>query len=435
MLIPSIDLSGGRAVQLRQGRELVLVSDRDPLDLAAEFNRYGEVAVIDLDAALGRGDNLELVKRICRVADVRAGGGIRTGQRGAELLRAGARRIIVGTAATRSFLSAFPPDRVIVALDHRQNRVVDHGWTRDTGESVAERAARLAPFCGGFLVTFVEDEGGMRGIDFRAVEELGAGLGRPLTVAGGVSSTQEAAALLRLNVDVQVGMALYTGRLDPAEAVVASIDFEKSPLVPTVVQDATGQVLMLAYSSRDSLVRALREGRGVYFSRSRGTIWTKGETSGNRQQLLRCRADCDKDALLFTIRQEGAACHTGQHSCFEPFRFDLHSLFEILENRKEQMPEQSYSARLFRDPRLLARKVMEEAFEAVTAGSRGDRVWEIADLLYFTSALAVSEGVSLADIEAELGGRNTCPPETLRPGGAAPASAPFQRALAEPSDD
>jgi phosphoribosyl-AMP cyclohydrolase / phosphoribosyl-ATP pyrophosphohydrolase len=412
MLIPSIDISDGKVVQLRQGRDLVLVSERDPVDLAAELNRYGEVAVIDLDAALGRGDNVDLVKRICRVADVRTGGGIRTEQRGRELLRAGARRIIVGTAANPSFLSAFPPERVMVALDHRSGRVVDHGWTNDTGETIVERASRLAPFCGGFLVTFVEDEGCMRGMDEGAVEDLRARLQRPLTVAGGVSSTKEAASLLRRNLDVQVGMALYTGRLDPTEAVASSIDFDKSPLVPTIVQDDQGQVLMLAYSNRDSLLCALREGRGVYFSRSRDEIWVKGETSGNTQQLLRCRADCDRDALLFTVRQNGVACHSGQHSCFEPFRFRLQSLFEILESRKAEMPEASYSARLFRDPRLLARKIMEEAFETATADTRENKAWEIADLLYFVSVFAVRESISLREIEAELDGRNTRKPGT-----------------------
>src|SRR5271163_4652441 len=107
MLVPSIDLQNGKAVQLRQGKEFVLQSDRDPVELAREFNRYGEVAVIDLDAAMGTGSNLSLVEKICRVADVRAGGGIRDIDTGRKLLKAGAKQIIIGTKATEDFLKNF----------------------------------------------------------------------------------------------------------------------------------------------------------------------------------------------------------------------------------------------------------------------------------------------------------------------------------------
>ncbi|MCU0723997.1 MAG: HisA/HisF-related TIM barrel protein, partial [Planctomycetes bacterium] len=378
MIVPSIDLMGGKAVQLRQGRERVLTSDRDPVELAAEFNRYGEVAVIDLDAALGRGDNLELVRRICRVADVRAGGGIRDGKRGDELLRAGARRLIVGTAAAPDFLRQFPADRVMVAIDHRRGEVVDEGWTRSTGESWEDRAKRLAPFCFGFLCTFVEVEGGLGGLDLEAVREVQEKAGRPVTVAGGVAGTEDALAAARLGVDVQVGMALYTGRLDLAECVAGLVDFGKSPLVPTVVRDEAGQVLMVAFSSPDSLRRALREGKGIYFSRSRNEIWEKGLTSGHVQALVSCRLDCDRDALLFTVRQTGPACHTGSYSCFGDREFGLPELFETLRQRKRDLPEGSYSAKLFRDREKLKRKIMEEAFETATAKDRRNAVWEIA---------------------------------------------------------
>ncbi|MFN8608810.1 MAG: HisA/HisF-related TIM barrel protein [Vulcanimicrobiota bacterium] len=260
MLICSIDLIGGQAVQLRQGKQHVLTSPTDPLELAREFNRYGEVAVIDLDAAMGKGDNLELIRRICQVAQVRVGGGIRDKARAEELLRAGARQLIVGTAATPELLSQLPAERVMVALDQVGGKVVDHGWTQSTGESVLDRARRLAPHCGSFLCTFVEDEGGMQGMDLERVRSLAAELPHPVTVAGGVARGQEIAAISRLGLDVQVGMALYTGAIKPAEVIVESLDFDKMELLPTIVQDPAGQVLMLAYSSRESLRRALSEG-------------------------------------------------------------------------------------------------------------------------------------------------------------------------------
>ncbi len=123
MLVPSIDLQGGKAVQLRQGKELVLTSERDPVDLAREFNRYGEVAVIDLDAAMGKGNNRELIKEMCKVADVRVGGGIRDVATGRELLKAGASALILGTMAKPEILSELPPDRVMVALGGGRSRL------------------------------------------------------------------------------------------------------------------------------------------------------------------------------------------------------------------------------------------------------------------------------------------------------------------------
>jgi phosphoribosyl-ATP pyrophosphohydrolase len=397
---------GGRAVQLRQGREHVLTSDRSPIELAAEFNRYGEVAVIDLDAALRQGDNIELIREMCRVADCRVGGGIRDSRRGRELLRAGASRIILGTSAEPELLQELPRERVIVALDHRGGEVQDEGWTRGTGESVHKRGARLAPYCGEFLVTFVEDEGGMGGMNIAAVKAIRETLGAPLTVAGGVATTHEAVEISRLGLDVQVGMALYTGKLDLAESVAGSIDFEKSPLVPTIVQDGMGQVLMLAYSSAESLRRALRQAKGIYYSRSRAEIWEKGSTSGNTQELLSCRADCDRDTLLFTVRQTGPACHTEKYSCFGHRVFSIPYLMRVLKERKRRLPEGSYSARLFQNRQELLAKIREEADEVVNAETGRDYTWEISDVLYMLSVLAVDEGIEWNDIVAELGGRH-----------------------------
>lgn len=406
MIIPSIDIMNGKAVQLRQGKDLVLVDDRDPVALAREFNRYGEVAVIDLDAALGKGDNLELVRAVCQVADVRAGGGIRDQRRGQALLRAGAKRIIIGTAAEPELLQQFPRERVMVALDHKSGQVVDQGWTRQTQESLLDRAKRLIPYCGSFLCTFVDTEGTLGGMDLEMLPILQSQIDRPLTVAGGVATTEEAVAITRMGLDVQIGMSLYTGKLDLAEAVTKSLDFDKCPQMPTIVQDEAGQVLMLAYSTPDSLQMALREGQGIYFSRSRDEIWRKGETSGHTQELLQCRTDCDRDALLFTVRQTAEACHTGAYSCFERnSRFSLSGLFEVLRQRRDLMPEHSYSARLFADRELLLRKLIEEAFEVTRAPDRENLNWEIADSIYFLSVLAVSENISWQAIEAELGGR------------------------------
>jgi phosphoribosyl-AMP cyclohydrolase / phosphoribosyl-ATP pyrophosphohydrolase len=409
MLIPSIDLINGQAVQLRQGKDHVLTSPDSPLDLARRFNRYGEVAVIDLDAALGKGDNLALVRQLCQVADVRAGGGIRTVERGRSLLRAGARKIIIGTAATPEFLAHFHPSQVMVALDtNAQGNVLDAGWTNNTGESILDRANRLAPYCSGFLCTLVEAEGGLGGLPVETVKALQASLPHPVTVAGGVSHTTNALELCRLGVDVQVGMALYQGLLDPVEVVASLPDFDKQGgLIPTIVQDVTdGSVLMLAYSSPESLRLALTEGKGVYFSRSRQALWEKGKTSGHTQTLVHCRLDCDNDALLFGVTQTGPACHTGAPTCWNRQPFSMAALFAVLHQRRTDLPEGSFTAKLFQNRHKLDKKIIEEAFEATQATTREERVWEIADAVFFLSMLAVDEGITWPEVVAELAGRH-----------------------------
>ncbi|MBX9724414.1 MAG: phosphoribosyl-ATP diphosphatase [Candidatus Obscuribacterales bacterium] len=410
MLIPSIDLQNGRAVQLRQGKEFVLESERDPVELAQEFSRYGEIAVIDLDAALGTGSNLDLIKRICRVADARVGGGIRDYERGRELLRAGAKQIIIGTAANADFLAKFPVEKVMVALDQKKGEVFDRGWVNATGESFIERAKRLAPLCAGFLTTFIEAEGRMGGMDVEMVKDLQSQVKKPLTVAGGIANTDEIIEISKLGIDVQVGMALYTGKIDLAQSVVGAVSFGKDGLSPTIVQDEHGQVLMLAYSNVESLTRALKEGKGIYYSRSRKEIWEKGLTSGSTQELLSCRLDCDRDAILFTVRQTRSACHNDTYSCFGTAtankKFNLHRLFETLKDRKKNAPPKSYSATLFADRKELLAKISEEAEEVMNFRDTENLRWEIADVLFFMSVLAVDEGIEWKEIEAELGGRH-----------------------------
>lgn len=409
MIIPSIDIMSGKAVQLKQGKEFVLQSERTPLELAEEFNRFGEIAVIDLDAALGKGDNRALIKQICRVADARVGGGIREKEIGREYLKAGAKRLIVGTKATPEFLQNFTPQEVLVALDHRGEVVVDHGWDKSTSETIWQRAEKVSSYCSGFLVTYVETEGTLSGMNLDAIQNLKSRLNGQLTVAGGIATVDEIASISKLGIDVQVGMALYTGKIEIAEAVVQSLTFNDAGLIPTIVQDEWGQVLMMAYSSAVSLARALKEGKGIYFSRSRNEIWEKGLTSGHVQTLLSCRVDCDRDCLLFTVRQNGAACHNDTYSCFgsatSDRKFKLPALFDTIRSRKQTKKEGSYTTSLLTDRRLLLKKIMEEAFEVVSFTDADNLRWEIADLVYFLSVLAADEGIAWEEIESELAGR------------------------------
>ena len=407
MIVPSIDLMGGRAVQLRRGSRLEIDAG-DPRPISERFALAGEIAVIDLDAALGRGDNSAVIRELLELAPCRVGGGIRSREAALDWLDAGARRVILGTAANPEVLQGLPPERVIAALDARDGEVVVEGWRRGTGRAVLERMNELRGLAGGYLVTFVEVEGTLGGIPLDRVPPLVAAAGPArLTVAGGVRETAELAELDRLGADAQVGMAIYSGRMKLADAIAAPLTCDRSDgLWPTLVEDAHGQLLGLAWSSAESLRAAIKERRGVYQSRSRG-LWRKGDTSGATQELVRVAVDCDRDALRFTVRQRGRGfCHTGAASCFDsavsPARVGLPGLEARLRERLRSPEAGSLTARLARDPRLLRGKLVEEAGELAAASSKGEAVAEFADLCYFALTRLLRAGGSLDDVRREL---------------------------------
>jgi phosphoribosyl-ATP pyrophosphohydrolase len=412
MLIPSIDLVRGRAVQLRQGRELELVADEDPRDLARRFGRVGEIAVIDLDAARGTGDNLALIEELCALAPCRVGGGIRDVERGRRLLRAGARRLIIGTAAEPEFLQEFPAARLMAAVDARNGSVVDRGWERELDESPVDRARRLEPYVGGFLYTVVEREGTQDGVDIGRVQELARAVAKPVTAAGGVRDVREVQALDRLGVDAQVGMALYRGAIGLGDALAAVVDFTKQDgRAATVVQDARdGRVLMVAHSTRETLVESVESGKVVLFSRRRGR-WRKGDESGHTQRLVRVEVDCDRDALLFQVEPAGPACHRGTASCFGERPFSLAQLEQVIAERAGAGQDGSYTARLLTDGVTRRAKIIEEAHELVDADSYTAIRWEAADLLYHVLVDLAAREVPLAAVIDELASRRR------RPGG------------------
>lgn len=402
MIISSIDIMDGQAVQLIGGRERALEAG-DPLAVAERFAVAGDLAVIDLDAALGRGSNTEVIAELVRRYPCRVGGGIRSVDAALEWLDRGAQRVILGTMATTEVLAQLPRERMMAALDGVDGEVVVEGWQRGTGASVLDRLRELRDVVGSFLVTFVEREGRLGGIDLEAAKGVVEAAGEtPVTIAGGVTSAEDVAALDRIGADAQIGMAIYTGRLSLADAFAAPLVSDRPDgLWPTVVTDELGVALGLVYSSAESLRKAFEDRRGIYHSRSRG-LWVKGETSGATQELLRVDPDCDRDALRFTVRQRGSGfCHLDTRTCWGEDR-GLGALERRLTNRLEGAPKGSYTARLASDPGLLAAKLSEEARELSEASSRKEVLWEAADLLYFTAATLVSRGVDVADVLAEL---------------------------------
>jgi|SRR5215203_96130 len=224
MLIPSIDLQGGRIVQLIQGEKLAIASD-DLDGWIDRFRGFEKVQLIDLDAAKGTGSNDALVRRICRELPCRVGGGIRTILRARQVLEFGATSTIIGSSLFRqsevdvrfatSLAETLGPDRIIAAVDSRGGRVVVHGWRTQLDLTPVEAVTRLEPFAGEFLYTHVDLEGLMKGTDVAAIKAVKAATFRRLTAAGGITTREEVEELHALGVDAVVGMALYSGRLSP----------------------------------------------------------------------------------------------------------------------------------------------------------------------------------------------------------------------------
>lgn len=411
MLIPSIDLYNGQAVQWRQGKEKVLARD-DVFELLEQFSLFGEVAVIDLNAALGEGDNRELIEAMLRKVPCRVGGGIRDLDSARRYLKAGASKIILGTAAREDWVKKLPRDALIFAIDANGDELVAKGWREGTGDKVLDLIPQLAVRCSEFLYTQVQKEGMLQGLDEARVSAVCAASPVPVTVAGGVTTLDDLRFLRKLGANAQIGMAIYTGRMALDDALLCTLDFAKQDgLIPTVVQDAdSGEVLMLAYSNEASLRAAIRERCGVYWSRSRGALWRKGDTSGHVQQLQRIDIDCDGDTLLFRVRQSGHACHLNRWSCFptQNRRFSLDRLDAVLAERQQSGDvATSYTAQLFASSDLQTEKLREECEELIEAGSREEVRWEAADVLFFALVMARAKGVSLREIENELRARHS----------------------------
>jgi phosphoribosyl-AMP cyclohydrolase / phosphoribosyl-ATP pyrophosphohydrolase len=204
---------------------------------------------------------------------------------------------------------------------------------------------------------------------------------------------------------------------------IAELKFNSQGLIPCIVQDAeNGQVLMLAYMNAESIAISLAERRTCFWSRSRGELWRKGESSGNVQHLLSLSADCDGDTLLAWVKKDGPACHTGAESCFfqplgdsEPItapaaEFSLSRLYALLAERRQLRPAGSYTSYLFNEGKeKILKKVGEESAEVLIAamkGSREETVYEIADLCYHTLVLMAELGLTPDDILGELASRH-----------------------------
>ena len=200
---------------------------------------------------------------------------------------------------------------------------------------------------------------------------------------------------------------------------IKDLKFDEKGLIPAIVVDgASGEVLTLAYMNEESLKITLEEKRTCFWSRSRGELWRKGETSGNVQHVLSVVADCDKDALVVKVKKDGPACHTGKESCFfndiyegeRKKEFSFRSLYELLMQRKAERPQGSYTTYLFeKGIDKILKKVGEECTEVIIAGKAADKkeaIYEIADLAYHVLVMMAELGITVEEVKEELASRH-----------------------------
>src|SRR6202790_637471 len=210
----------GKVVQLVQGRDKALEGDA-PLEMLRRFAAFPEIQVIDLNAAMGTGENSALVELLAARAKCRIGGGVRTADRARRLIDQGAHRIVVGTAAFTPAIddiaAVVGPERILIALDSKNGKIVIKGWRESTDFTAEEVIERLEQYCSGFLCTYVDKEGMMQGTDLDWFRRLRAATQHEITAAGGITTMDEIRELHAMNVHAALGMAIYTGRLDLAE--------------------------------------------------------------------------------------------------------------------------------------------------------------------------------------------------------------------------
>lgn len=423
-------MKDGHVVQLKNGKDLVLQRD-DADSLINDFNKYGEVAIIDLDQALrntdakGNTPNTELLKSLLRKGNVRVGGGIRDVKKAKELISLGAEKVIVGSAAWNAdrkaesdpilnvafleeLVAAVGKQRVIISVDAINGKIALRGWTETANISLIEGAKEAEKYASELLFTCVEKEGCMEGTDMDMCRQLRDAVKCRVVAAGGVNSLEQIAELEKLGCDVQLGMALYTGAVSLKDSFMACLDWDKTNgMIPVIAQSVNGEVLMMGFSNKEAIAKTFDTGKLTFFSRTRNVLWTKGETSGHFLEVVKMRVDCDRDTILATVIPHGGACHTGSFTCFgaEPDeRSSMERLYATISERFANPRPGSYTATL--NDKRVREKVEEEAEEICEAEGKDEVIWEAADLLYFVSVLMYKEGVTWQDVYNELDRRH-----------------------------
>lgn len=349
IVLPAIDLHEGKCVRLFRGDyTTVQVVAGDPVETAGSFQAQGArwMHMVDLDGAKqGAPVNMEQILRTVQAVDmkVEVGGGIRNMNTVANYLEHGAARVILGSAALENpgFVQEAVREygrKIAVGIDALGGMAAAQGWTQTSDMNYIDLARRVEDMGVQYIIcTDINQDGTQNGPNLEMLDKLNRTVSCNIIASGGMGSLLDLVNLYDLGLyGAIVGKAIYAGTLDLRAAVTACHKFSgkqsknedaladelerffwKSELIPAIVQDEnTNQVLMLAYMNSLALRKTLETGYTWFYSRSRRSLWNKGETSGNTQRVVSIHADCDNDTLLVRVIPNGPACHTGKTSCF-----------------------------------------------------------------------------------------------------------------------
>lgn len=333
LIFPAIDIKDGKCVRLYKGDfSTAHQVAESPLQTALSFKSSGAewIHMVDLDGAkTGLRVNSSIFIEVAEKSGLKVeiGGGIRDMDSIEYYFSNGISRCILGSAALKNpdlihqAVKTYG-DRIAVGIDAVNGMAAAEGWMEVSQISYIDMAKQMESIgVKTIIFTDISKDGTLEGPNLEQLSALSESVSCDIIASGGIRDLSHIRSLANLKLYGAIcGKSLYSGTLDLASAVTAADPdclFQKSELIPAVIQeDESGEVLMLAYMNRSSLQRTLETGTTWFWSRSRQELWNKGATSGHYQHVISVTADCDDDTLLVRVKQDGAACHTGKHSCF-----------------------------------------------------------------------------------------------------------------------
>ena len=366
------------------------------LNYAKRINYFGSVVVSNIESH-------NLLKGICDVAECDLMMNSPKLETIRAVLRKGVKRVIIPEKEIEDIGQKVSKNIIIVKITLRKTLLLNSNLNNLKAE-LKEIINRVVPYCSELLIDYDKDLIIDESTVLAVIDYISDFTNYPLTFLDAQNKFTE--ILEKKGINPFVCSSEMFEENEMLKIFKSVLDFQNiESLIPTIVQDEHNQVLILAFSSQDSLTQALIQKKGIYYSRSRKSIWIKGETSGNYQILNKVRYDCDQDALIFNVRQEGVACHLQRYSCFGNKEFALSDLYEIIQDRILNPVNDSYTSKISKDERLIIEKIKEESNEVINYTDDQNLSWEIADLFYFVMVLMAKKGIKLQDILNELWSR------------------------------